>query len=101
MKKFLPIFIVFTLFLILITLTACGREMKDDVTDELTTLKNSATSMMDDLSSAVSDMADDLTQGGNITKDNSSTGLVDKITAEDKTTKAPSTTHSTTTQTAQ
>lgn len=100
MKKFLPAIIILSLIVLIFTLAACGREMKDDVTNELTTLKNNATSMMDDLSSAVSDMAEDLTQGGNITKDNSSTGLVDKMTEEDKTTK-PSSSHTTTTRTAQ
>lgn len=81
MKKISPIILIFIVALILFTLAACTG-MKDDMKDEMTTLKDNATSMMDDMSSALGDMADDLTQGGNVTKDNGSTGLFDELTSD-------------------
>ena len=95
MKKILSLIMIMALVALIFTLAACGggNDMKDDIKNEMTTLKDGATSMMDDLSSAVSDMAGELTENGNVTKDKSSTGLFDDMTSDkDKTTKNDATT---------
>ena len=62
----------------------------------MTTLKDDATSMMEDLSSGLSSLDDTLTQNGNVTDNNSSTGLFEDMTT-DKTTEKTTSKSSTTT----
>ena len=85
MKKILSILIITVVFVLMLTLAACGGKSKNEMKDEMSTLKNEGSSMMDDLSSAVSSIDGDMTQGGNITKDNSSTGLFETMTTESTT----------------
>lgn len=81
MKKIISILVILTVFVMIMTLTACGNKAKD----EMTTIKDNGMSMLDDMSSALSDVDDSLTQGGNVTKDNSSTGLFETMTTESTT----------------
>ncbi len=88
MKKLLP----FIVALVLVTvLVACGEEAKDDMKNEMTTLKDGATSMMDDISSALGELDDDLTQNGNVTDEGSSTGLFESMTSDGSTTEKETT----------
>ena len=82
MKKLLPFIVVIALVLVLV---ACGEEAKDDMKNEMTTLKDGATSMMDDISSALSGIDENLTQNGNVTDEKSSTGLFETMTTESST----------------
>lgn len=88
MKKIISILVILTVFVMIMTLTACGNKAKD----EMTTIKDNGMSMLDDMSSALSDVDDSLTQGGNVTKDNSSTGLFETMTTESTTGVTSSTT---------
>ena len=82
MKKILSILMILALFVLVFSLAACGEKAKDDVKNEMTTLKDGATSMMDDLSSALDGLEDDMTQNGNVTDSNSSTGLFEDMTSD-------------------
>ena len=86
MKKIFPVVILLVILCFVFIFTACGNSgMKDEMKNELTTLKDGATSLMDDISSAASDMAEELTEKGNVTKDDSSTGLFETMTTESST----------------
>lgn len=88
MKKILSVLMILALFVLIFSLAACGDKAKDDIKNEMTTIKENATSMLDDLSSALNGIDNEMTQNGNVTKDNSSTGLFDDMTSDkDKTTK--------------
>ena len=100
MKKILSILTIIALIALIFTFVACGDNTKGEIKDEMTTLKDGATSMMDDLSSALDGLEDDLTQNGNVTDNNSSTGLFEDMTTDIPTTKDKSTTtNKTTTET--
>ena len=92
MKKILSILAIIALIALVFTLAACGNNTKDDIKNEMTTLKDGATSMMDDLSSALDGLEDDMTQNGNVTDNNSSTGLFEDMTSDSPTTKDKTTT---------
>lgn len=85
MKKTSTILVICLAVALIFVLVACGN-VKDDVKDEMTTIKNDVTSIMDGVSSAVSDLDSSLTAEGNVTKENSSTGLLDGITSDKNTT---------------
>ena len=82
MKKILSILMIIALVALVFTFAACGDSTKDDIKNEMTTLKDGATSMMEDLSSALDGLEDDMTQNGNVTDSNSSTGLFEDMTSD-------------------
>lgn len=102
MKKILPLIAIIALVAVIFTFAACGGKTGNDIKDEMTTLKDGATSMMDDMSSALGELGDDLTENGNVTDQDSSTGLFEDMTSGEAPTSADAsqtTTESTSTQT--
>lgn len=85
MKKIISALVILTVFVMIFSLAACGKKEGNDIKDEMSTVKDEGMSMLDDLSSVASDIDEGLTQGGNVTKDNSSTGLFDTMTTESTT----------------
>ncbi len=85
MKKFLSVLVILAVFVAILSLAACGDKAGNEIKDEMSTMKDDSMSMLDDLSSAISDIDDGMTQGGNVTKDNSSTGLFETMTTESTT----------------
>ena len=85
MKKSSAILIISLAVALIFILVACGN-VKDDIKDEMTTIKNDITSIIDGVSSAASDLDSSLTAEGNVTKENSSTGLLDGMTSDKSTT---------------
>lgn len=83
MKKTFPIIAAVLLIALIFTLAACGKA-KDDMKNDITTLKDDATSMMDDISSALSGIGDEMTAEGNVTDNNSSTGLFEDSSTTEK-----------------
>ena len=103
MKKIISIFAILALIAAIFTFAACGKKTTNDIKNEITTLKDDGEDMMDDMSSALGELDDELTENGNVTDENSSTGLsedITDITAEDSTdlTKEEATTTTTTNQ---
>lgn len=93
MKKILSVISIVALIALIFTFAACGNGTKEDIKNDMTSIKNDVTSMMDGVSSAAGDLDDKMTSEGNVTKDNSSTGLLDGMTSENKnTTEGKSTT---------
>lgn len=84
MKKTSVILAVSLLIALVFVLAACGDKTKNDIENGMTTLKNDITSMMDGVSSAVSDLDNSLTAEGNVTKDNSTTGVLEGLTSDKK-----------------
>ncbi len=96
MKKIISLIAILALVAVIFTLAACGDKTNNDM---MTTLKDEGSSMMDegadmmdDMSEALGDLGDDLTEGGNVTDQNSSTGLLDDMTSDknESTTAKPS-----------
>lgn len=85
MKKIIALLVILAVFAALISLAACGGKAETDIKDEMSTVKDDGMSMVEDLSSALSDLDEDLTQGGNVTKDDSSTGLFETMPTESTT----------------
>lgn len=85
MKKIIVLLVILAVFAALISLAACGGKAETDIKDEMSTVKDDGMSMVEDLSSALSDLDEDLTQGGNVTKDDSSTGLFETMPTESTT----------------
>lgn len=94
MKKTSTILVICLAVALIFVLVACGN-VKDDVKDKMTTIKNDVTSIMDGVSSAVSDLDSSLTAEGNVTKENSSTGLLDGMASDKSTTEKGTTEKST------
>lgn len=82
MKKIISLIAILALVAAIFTLAACGNKATDDIRNEMTTLKDAGEDMMDDMSSALGDLGDELTEGGNVTDENSSTGLFEDMTSE-------------------
>lgn len=95
MKKTSVIIAVSLLIALVFVLAACGDKTKNDIENGMTTLKDDITSMMDGVSSAVSDLDNSLTAEGNVTKDNSSTGLFEEMTSDKASTEKSTTEKST------
>lgn len=94
MKKIFSLILIIALIAVIFTFAACGDNTKNDIKNEMTTLKEEGSSMMDDMSSALSGIGDDLTAEGNVTDNNNSTGLFEGMTSDmsstSGTTSAPS-----------
>lgn len=82
MKKTSVIIATVLLIALVFVLAACGDKTKNDIENGMTTLKDNITSMMDGMSSAVSDLDSALTAEGNVTKDNSTTGVLEGLTSD-------------------
>ncbi len=87
MKKIFSIAMIIALVALIFTFAACGdnnannNTTTSNTTNKMTSLKDEGSSMMDDMSSALGELADDLTQGGNVTDNQSSTGLLEGLTS--------------------
>lgn len=86
MKKTSVIIATVLLIALVFVLAACGDKTKNDIENGMTTLKDDITSMMDGMSSAVSDLDSALTAEGNVTKENSTTGVLEDMTSDKSTT---------------
>ena len=82
MKKTSAILVISLIVALIFVLVACGNGTKDDLNNEMTTIRNDVTSMMDGISSAVSDLDSSLTAEGNVTDEKSSTGLFEEMTSD-------------------
>ena len=82
MKKTSVIIAISLLIALVFVLAACGDKTKNDIENGMTTLKDDMTSMMDGISSAVSDLDSRLTAEGNVTKDDSTTGILEGLTSD-------------------
>lgn len=87
MKKTSAILVISLIVALIFVLVACGNNTKNDLNNDMTTIKNDATSIMDGISSAASNLDSSLTADGNVTKENSSTGLFEDMTSDKNTTK--------------
>lgn len=76
MKK--TIAIILSLVVVMAFFAACGK--KDEVKDELTTLKNELTSAADRLEEDLTDIGDMLTENGNVTDQTGEGALEEAIT---------------------
>ncbi len=95
MKKTSVILVISLIVALVFVLVACGDSTKNDMDNGMTTLKDDMTSMMEGMSSAVSDLDSSLTAEGNVTKDNSSTGLFEEMTSDKASTEKSTTEKST------
>ena len=82
MKKIISLIAILALVAAIFTLAACGNKATDDIRNEMTTLKDEGENMMDDMSEALSDIDSGLTEIGNVTDENSSTGLFEDMTSD-------------------
>ena len=85
MKKLISVLIILAVFVAILSLAACGGKTESDIKNEMTTLKDEGMSMLDNLSSAASDIDSSMTQNGNVTDNDSSTGLFETMTTESTT----------------
>lgn len=84
MKKIITLIAILALVAVIFTLAACGNKTDGSLSSEMTTLKDEVTTAMDDISSALDELDDDLTENGNVTDQDSSTGLFEDATSDNK-----------------
>ena len=80
MKRIIAI--ILSLVFVLALFAACGKkdEIKDDVKDEITTLRNELTSALDKVEEDMTDIGDKLTDIGNVTDQTGEGALEEAIT---------------------
>ena len=95
MKKIFSLLAIAALIGVIFALAACGGNSTNNTTTSnssttnmLTTLKDEGSSMLEDMSSALSGIGDDLTAEGNVSDNQSSTGLFEDMTSDENTTTA-------------
>ncbi len=93
MKKIISIVTIIALVALIFAFAACGNNgannntttSNSSTTNMLTTLKDEGSSMLEDMSSALNGIGDDLTAEGNVTDNQSSTGLFEDMTSDTST----------------
>ena len=100
MKKIIPVAVILALAVLIFSLAACGNTNNSttttttaaSTTNNMTSLKDEGSSLMEEVSSALEGIGDDLTAEGNVTDNDSTTGLLDGLTSnntEDTATTTP------------
>ena len=84
MKKIISLIAILALIAVIFTLAACGNKTDGSLSSEMTTLKDEGSTVMDDISSALDGLDEELTDHGNVTDRDSSTGLFDDVTSDNK-----------------